>query len=739
MRRKLLAVIMSAAWGLGSTACDESEPEPQPPPTSVLPSFIVPGSELTQEYPGTDGDNQPDLLTSGLGANGIAGAAPGYADPNHPTWRELRANTVYNNYRGLVDITSGGGYGRLFGPNVTPDGSATSLPGKIPGMEYLAFASEEGGQRVGLMVQVPRSFDAQRPCIVAAPSSGSRGLYGAIGTAGDWGLKRGCAVAYTDKGGGTGYQDLETNTGYGLDGLTRDLKTQASEATFQVALSEEKRLAYNSTLPNRIATQHAHSRQNPQASWGRHVLQSVEYALHVLNRQFNAPLPDGAIPATFTAENTLVIATSVSNGGGASLRAAEADTSGLIDGVVAGEPNVQPVFDASLRLRQGSGTEFQEHSRSLLELASLVSLYQPCASRAAALAASAPLNSVSQQAGEARCQSLVELGLLPGLTGSSTVEERAQAAQVRINAAGILPEQNVLQPAHYALLVPQGILVTYANQFGRFGVEDNLCGFSFASTDATTGQPVATSASRLASLAALSNGQPANAGINLVYNLGANGPVADNTANLVTSRITSRNDLNLDGALCWRALATGVNPLDGVPLSTQPATLGAYTVTRAQYEAVQAGISQTLSTGDLHGKPAIIVTGRSDGFLPLNHASRPYYALNQKLEGTGSQLRYYEVTNAHHLDSLNANTGFDSRFIPLDYYYFRALDLMFARLQGGGELPPSQVVHTTPRRINSSTGKPEDLTVQANLPALSAQPAAGDVLSFNNGLLTIPE
>ncbi len=77
--------------------------------------------------------------------------------------------------------------------------------------------------------------------------------------------------------------------------------------------------------------------------------------------------------------------------------------------MVAGEPNVQPVFDGGLRLRQGSGAEFQQHSRSLLELASLVSLYQPCASRASALVSSAPLNSVSQQAGEARCLSLLEL------------------------------------------------------------------------------------------------------------------------------------------------------------------------------------------------------------------------------------------------------------------------------------------------------------------------------------------
>jgi hydroxybutyrate-dimer hydrolase len=739
MRRKLLAILLSTAWAPAFTGCDE--PEPPPSPTSTLPGFIVPGSELSGEYLGTDGDEQPDLLTSGLGRSGLAGPAPGYADPNRPTLREIRANTLHTNYRALVDTTSGGGYGRLFGPNVMPDGTATARQGKIPGVESLAFADEEDGTwRVGLLVQIPRSFQTQRPCIVAAPSSGSRGVYGAIGTAGEWGLKQGCAVAYTDKGTGTGYHDLETNTGYGLSGLTLDLGAKAPEATFQAPLSEQQRLAFNAAFPHRLATKHAHSRRNPQAFWGRHVLLSVEYAFHVLNRHFNPPLPDGSIPATFTPENTLVIASSLSNGGGASLRAAEADTSGLIDGVVASEPNVQVPFDASLRIRQGSGEELQGHSRSMLELSSLVNLYQPCASRAAAVVAAAPANTVKPEAGEARCQSLLELGLLPGLASSSTLEERARAAQAHINAAGILREQNLIQPSHYAILVPQGVVVTYANQFGRFGVEDNLCGFSFASTDATTGRPVPSPASRLAALTAVSGGQPASAGINLVYNLGANGPVEDGPlTNRVTSPLTGRNDLNIDGALCWRALISGVNPLDGVPLSTRPATLGAYTVTHAQHEAVRAGFTETLATGHLRGKPTIIVTGRADGFLPVNHASRPYYAMNQKLEGAANQVRYYEVKNAHHLDAQNAMPGFNTLTLPLNYYYFRSLDLMFEHLQGRGELPPSQVVHTTPRRLVPGTNNPEDLTVQAHLPGISARPGPGEAISFENGLLSIPE
>ena len=53
-------------------------------------------------------------------------------------------------------------------------------------------------------------------------SSGSRGVYGAIGTAGEWGLKRGCAVAYADKGTGMGVHDLATDTVNLQQGHARD-------------------------------------------------------------------------------------------------------------------------------------------------------------------------------------------------------------------------------------------------------------------------------------------------------------------------------------------------------------------------------------------------------------------------------------------------------------------------------------------------------------------------------------
>ena len=58
--------------------------------------------------------------------------------------------------------------------------------------------------------------------VVTATSSGSRGVYGAIGTAGEWGLKKGCTVAYTDKGSGMGFHDLQNNTVNLINGVRAD-------------------------------------------------------------------------------------------------------------------------------------------------------------------------------------------------------------------------------------------------------------------------------------------------------------------------------------------------------------------------------------------------------------------------------------------------------------------------------------------------------------------------------------
>ncbi|WP_278248736.1 3-hydroxybutyrate oligomer hydrolase family protein [Marinobacter halodurans] len=139
------------------------------------------------------------------------------------------------------------------------------------------------------------------------------------------------------------------------------------------------------------------------------------------------------------------------------------------------------------------------------------------------------------------------------------------------------------------------------------------------------------------------------------------------------------------------------------------------------------------ASGDLHGIPTVIVTGRSDAILPINHTSRPYFGLNRTVEGNSSQLYYYEVLNGHHLDAFNAFPGFNERYIPLHRYYLEGLDLMYAHLTKGAALPPSQVVRTTPR----GAGAPA--ITEANVPAIAETPDAADRIVFEEKEVRIPD
>ncbi len=206
------------------------------------PSFIK-GEILKTFYDGVTND----LLTGGLGKSGLANPTPPpFADPLHPTATELRTRAIHGNYRALVDMTTGGGYGVFYGPNVTLDGRVTTSEGLIAGHEFLAFAGNASGrENVVLMVQVPTSFDPAHPCIVTAPSSGSRGIYGAIATAGEWGLKRECAVAYTDKGTGTGAHNLQTSSVNLITGERIDAAVAGKTSHFTARVGEAARATFN--------------------------------------------------------------------------------------------------------------------------------------------------------------------------------------------------------------------------------------------------------------------------------------------------------------------------------------------------------------------------------------------------------------------------------------------------------------------------------------------------------------
>lgn len=641
-----------------------------------------------------------DLLTAGLGKDGLAFAAPapGFADPLNPTPAELRRLAIYNNYRALVDTTEGGGYGVLYGPNVTADGVATSGQGLVAGVEYIAYGGNASGEiNVTMMVQVPDSFDPASPCVVTAPSSGSRGVYGAIGTAGEWGLKNGCAVAYTDKGTGTGAHDLQDDTVNLITGERAEAAEAGKTSTFTAKLSDKRRDGFNAETPDRFAFKQAHSRRNPEKDWGRDVLRSVEFAFFVLGQEHPG--------ATITPDNTIVIASSVSNGGGASIRAAEQDAEGLIDGVAVSEPNVNPTPGAPFSIVQGDGPPLTAHSRNLYDYTTLLNVYQGCAS-----VAFPPFALFNFAPSPARCAELHAKGLLSAVT----LEDQAVEAQTIINDYGILPEQNIVQPSHWFLYVPQAIAVTYANAYGRIAVTKNICAYSFAATGADAA-PMPLSAAAEAALFSTSNGIPPTGGVNLVNNAAPGGPREDRVSTL---------DQNLDGALCLRGLSTGADAVTGAPIAGKSSGFA---------ERIAKGIAGILASGDLNGTPTLIVTGRSDAILPPNHTSRAYVGLNQLVEGAGSGLRYVEVLNAQHLDVLNAFAGFDELFVPLHHYFIQALDLMLDHLRNGTPLPASQVVRTTPRGPGAPPISP------ANLPLIAAVPDPGSAITFAVGTLHIPE
>jgi hydroxybutyrate-dimer hydrolase len=686
---------------------------------NVKPRFI--SSDISSKYYGA-GDCTPagtwceagnDLLTAGLGATGLLLAAPAFANPLAPTAAELRRNAIHVNYRAVLDILPAGGYGTLYGPNVSNDGVVSASQGKIAGWEHIAYSQSRAGDgNVTLMVQVPASFDAKRACIVTATSSGSRGVYGAIGASGEWGLKQGCAVAYTDKGTGNGLHDLTANTVGLIDGLRTDAAAAGDASHFTAALSDAERAAFNAATPNRIAYKHAHSKANPEADWGKHTLQAIRFAFYVLNEQYGRAGSEGRKRVVLDRKNTIVIASGISNGAAAALSAAEQDVNGLIDGVAVTEPNAQPRSVRHLRIVQG-GVEQTNIGKPLMDYFSLATLLQPCAAASLAATDSAGYAFVAALApsvisqGAVRCASLAAKGLVSG----TTTAEQSADARTQLRSYGWLADSEPLQLSHYAFATP-AIAVTYSNAYARASVADNLCGFSLAATNAT-GDPVALSAAAQAGSFANGNGVPPTVGVNLIYNDAANAatPGAGKRDVFAASPSTGALDLALDGALCQRELVTGSDRLA---------------------RRVKRNLEDVLLDGKLRGKPTLIVHGRADALIPVNHASRAYYGAH-KLADRRSAASYIEVTNAQHFDSFLSFPGYPERYLPLHVYLIRSLNAMHAHLTQGAALPPSQVVRTVPRGVGAPTITP------ANVPTWAAVPLDADRISFEQRTLLIPD
>jgi hydroxybutyrate-dimer hydrolase len=457
--------VVALALALGLAACASAPVTPSMSATLSMTERDASAFRAQRTTPHRDGD---DLLSAGLGLAGLrALAPPAFADAAAPTPAELRRRAIWSNWRGIADLAPGGGYGEVYG-SVAP----------VPGREFSALATVPGARQPHrVLVQVPDAFDRKRRCVLVAPSSGSRGVYGAIAVAGAWGLPKGCAVTYTDKGTGTDYVDLDARTGMRADGT--------------VASSGADALAFAPEVPDGargVAFKHAHSQDNPEADWGRHVRQAAEFALLALDEAFPAEAP-------FTFANTRIVAVGISNGGGAVLRAAEQEGDWL-DAVVAGEPSV---------LVDGAG------SRALYDYTTEAMLLMPCALLAMTELPQPPLQAQARGQWTERCRALREAGLVEG----ADADAQARDALARMRASGWTEDALRAGALSVGFDLWRAVAVTYASAYGRFGVGKHPCGYAWSAQNADGTRRPATAQER-ATWWSDASGIPPGAGVGIV-------------------------------------------------------------------------------------------------------------------------------------------------------------------------------------------------------------------------------
>jgi hydroxybutyrate-dimer hydrolase len=535
--RRALRAACGLALGALLAACASGPPRRAATETPMF------RSERSSEHRGND-----DLLSAGLGLDGLrATAPPAFADPEHPTAAELRRRAIWHNWRGIADLAPGGGYGDLFGSVAA-----------VPGREFSAYATVPGARQPHrVLLQLPDAFDAKKRCVLVAASSGSRGVYGAIAVAGAWGLPKGCAVVYTDKGNGTDYFDLAAQSGARVDGTSGTRGAQDD-------------LAFAPDAPagaGGVAFKHAHSQDNPEADWGRHVRQAAEFALHALNQARPADAP-------FTFANTRMIAVGISNGGGAVLRAAElgdGPDGDWLDAVVAGEPNVNA---------EGDG------ARSLYDYTTEAALLMPCALLHLQDLPQPPLRAQVVPAWTARCASLRAAGLVDGADPAA----QAKSAYDRMLAHGWSDASLHAGALSAGFDLWRAIAATYASAYGRYRAGEHPCGYAYAAQNPDFSPRAATAVERAAWWSD-GSGIPPGAGVGLV-----------------DAKATAGPDPTFAGLRCLRALNDGAD---------------------ADAARVRAGVAETRAGLPRAGLPVIVVHGTDDGLVPIAFSSRPWVARAQ--------------------------------------------------------------------------------------------------------------
>ena len=271
--------------------------------------------------------------------------------------------------------------------------------------------------------------------------------------------------------------------------MTADATAAGNASLFTADLTEAKRKAHVQDNPFSYAVKHAHSQQNPEKDWGEFTLRAIEFALYAINDRCVSPLPGTSMkPCRFSPANTLVIACSVSNGGGAALAAAEKDERGLIDAVVVGKPQFSSRPPYGLHVKRGVTEIKDPGQRALYDWISYANLLQPIAAFKEGLASAPgftpappgfPLALKDFEPSAKKCaEKLVEKHVL----ANAHFEVQANEALEKLHVAGWEPGSDFLHAYHYVSGVTTGVTVTFANAYTRSSVKANLRGFSYATT-----------------------------------------------------------------------------------------------------------------------------------------------------------------------------------------------------------------------------------------------------------------
>ena len=653
------ALFSTSAIGLVlalSGCTDSTKSKYELPIEASKPSFAIDAVTTIQ----VDGVSD-DLVSAGLSLDQLRTKLAPAGDMENPSKVELRRAAYHQNFQSLLALADQDGYGRLYA-------QAMFTNTFIAGTEYtLPVRYSDHSIAAMLMVQVPSSFNPQNPCMVITASSGSRGIYGAAGVVGAWALHKGCAVASTDKGTGTGFHWLTENLAQTSSGL---VKSQADTDNHFAAKASPELKDFSLKLPHRVATKHAHGGRKIESQWGSFVLEATQLGFYILNKHHR----EQTQAEFFTRANTLTLGAAISNGGAAVLHAAELDTEGWLDGVVVSEPNVFLPRDFSYLLNgQNQATS------ALPQRAIEYAIYGPCASLAAQV--QSPLSAMQLPYFSThfvnRCQQLTERGLIEG----DNQAEQASAALLKMQQLGLAAEAEPLLMTSSAIGLWESIAVNYTNSYLGLSVEDHLCQLSYGYTD-QLGQPAATPNQVIKHLFATSSGIIPNGGLQIINDNALDGP----RSLFFSKNADGQFDYGLDNLLCLQKAATS-------PAFTEQ-------------------VDQLAFTGNLHKRPTLIVQGGSDNLIQPNQHSRAYVDLNFRAEGKHSQLRYIEVSSGQHFDAFLNYPPLRTYYTPLHGYFEQALDLMFNHFQDNGPLPPSQRILVQPaQEMNQALAKQPDIAL----------------------------